>query len=137
MLVIREEKNSYKIGESNGLYKNSSNSYRQLTGDHLFNDTIATSLDTLCNNMVEAFHKYEQNNDEKISEVKESMLNKTMDRFYKTEQMNDKKIKQMIESFVDNAVVEEKFESIGDEMHDLVMLHENIQISFLKKNTGI
>ncbi len=86
--------------------------------------------------MVEAFHKNEKINDEKISKIKESMLNKTIDRFYKTEQMNDEKIKQMVESFVDNAVIEKKFESIDDEMHDLTMLHENIQMGFLKEKRG-
>ena len=132
MLVIREDRNSYEIGASKELNKNFVNKYNQLNGTQLFSDTVTSSLDNLCNDMVEAFHKHEQMNDAKISKINESMLNKTIDAFHKTEQMNDDKIKQMIESFADSKIDEEKFERIESQMYDISMIHQNMQMDFLK-----
>ena len=132
MLVIREDRNSYEIGASKELNKNFVNKYNQLNGTQLFSDTVTSSLDNLCNDMVEAFHKHEQMNDAKISKINESMLNKTIDAFHKTEQMNDDKIKQMIESFADSEIDEEKFERIESQMYDISMIHQNMQMDFLK-----
>ena len=133
MLVINENRNSYEIAISNGLNKNHVNQYDVINGTQLFSDKVTSSLDNLCNDMVEAFHKHEQMNDAKISKISESMLNKTIDAFHKTEQMNDNKIKQMIESFSDNAIDEEKFEHVESQMYDLSMMHQNMQMDFLKK----
>ena len=132
MLVIREDRNSYEIGTSKDLNKNSVNKYNQLNGVQLFSDNITSSLDNLCNDMVEAFRKNEQMNDAKITKINESMLNKTIDTFNKTEQMNDNKIKQMIESITDNNIDEEKFERLESQMYDISMIHQNMQIDFLK-----
>ena len=133
MLVIKENRNSYEIVTSNGLNKNHVNQYDHTNGTQLFSDKVTSSLDNLCNDMVEAFHKHEQMNDAKISKISESMLNKTIDAFHKTEQMNDNKIKQMIESFSDNEIDEEKFEHVESQMYDLSMMHQNMQMDFLKK----
>ena len=132
MLVIKEDRNSYEIGTSKELNKNLVNKYNQINGTQLFSDTVTSSLDNLCNDMVEAFHKHEQMNDEKISKINESMLNKTIDAFHKTEQMNDNKIKQMLESFTNNETDEEKFEHIESQMHDISTIHQNMQMDFLK-----
>jgi len=132
MLIIKEDKNSYEIGTSKELNKNLVNKYNEINGTQLFSDTVTSSLDNLCNDMVEVFHKQEQINEEKISKINESMLNKTMDAFHKTEQMNDNKIKQMIESFANNETDEEKFERIESQMHEISTIHKNMQMDFLK-----
>src|SRR5579872_1408766 len=132
MLVIREGRNSYEIGTSKELSKNLVNKYNHLNGIQLFSDTVTSSLDNLCDDMVKAFHKTEQMNDAKISKINESMLNKTIDAFHKAEQMNDSKIKQMIESFAESDVDEEKFECTESQMYDISMIHQNMQMDFLK-----
>ena len=132
MLVIREGRNSYEIGTSKELNRNFVNKYNHINGTQLFSDTVTSSLDNLCNDMVEAFYKHEQMNNAKISKINESMLNKTIDAFNKTEQMNDNKIKQMIESFTENDTNDEKFECIESQMYDISMMHQNMQMDFLK-----
>ena len=137
MLVITGDTNSYKIETSKEL-KDILNKYNQINGTQLFSETVTSSLDNLCNKMVEAFHKTEQMNEDKISKINESMLNKTMNAFHKTEQMNEDKIKHMIESFSDNKKDEERFERIEAQMNNISIIHQNMQMDFLKnKNESL
>jgi len=132
MLVIRENRNSYEMGISKDLNNNLASKYNYVNGTQYFSDTITSSLDNLCNDVVNALRKHEQMNDAKISKINESMLNKTIDAFHKTEQINDEKIKQMVESFSDNDIDAEKFEQIESQMYDMSMIHQNMQMDFLK-----
>jgi hypothetical protein len=143
--------------------KNTVNSHTRLNVTSLFSNVRITSQDNYRNNMVEAFYKTEQMNDEMVSGIKDSMLNKTTDAFYKTEQMNDEMVSgikdsmlnkttdafykteqmndemvaQMIESCVGRGVVEEKFEHIEEEMPDLSMSHQKTQIGFLNNKKQV
>ena len=55
------------------------------------------------------------------------MLDKTLDASNKIEQVNDEKIKQIPDAFIDEYTFEEK-------IHDLSLIHQNIQTGFLGKN---
>ena len=132
MLIIREDRGSYEIGIAKNVNNDLANKYNQVNGAQFFNDSITSNLNNLCNDMIETFRKHEQMNDAKISKINESMLNKTINAFHETEQMNDDKIKHMIESFSDNNVEEEKFECIESQMYDMSMIHQNMQMDFLK-----
>lgn len=59
--------------------------------------------------------------------ISESMIDKTSDTLNKTVQTNEDKIKQTPDSFIDEYTFEEK-------IHDLSLIHQNIQTGFLGKN---
>ena len=59
--------------------------------------------------------------------VSESTLDKTLGTPNKTEQANVDKMKQIPDSFIDEYTFEEK-------IHDLSVIHQNIQTGFLGKN---
>jgi hypothetical protein len=127
MLVIREEKNAFRIGEIKNLHKESLNSYSQFKNqDGTFNEEIASRLTDFRNIIVEAFHKTEQMNEKRISEIKKFMLQETVAAIHKTEQINDERIKKMIQSFVDKTPLVDKFERVDVMVHNLAIVQHDI-----------
>ncbi len=131
MLIIREEKNAFRIGESKNPHKESVNSWSQFKNqDGTFNEEITSRMTDLRNIVVEAFHKTEQINEKRISEIKKSMLQETVAAIHKTEQINDEKIKKMLQSFVDKTPFIDKFERVDNVMHNLDIAHHDISKEF-------
>ncbi len=127
MLVIREEKNAFRIGEIRNPHKESVNSYSHFKNqDGTFNEEITSRITDLRNTVVEAFHKTEQINEKRISEIKKSMLQETVAAIHKTEQINDERIEKMIQTFVDKTPRIDKFERVDEMMHDLAIVHHDI-----------